>query len=91
MTAPDPARCPLCGELNACQVAAGCSTCWCFDTPVPASVLARVPVAAQGVACVCKRCATEAAADAATAPTAPSAPPVSEAGRRSAALRWIKR
>jgi hypothetical protein len=59
MTAPiDPARCPLCGEANQCQLAAGRPTCWCFETPVPAAVLARVPLAAQGIACVCKRCAT---------------------------------
>ncbi len=59
MTEPfDATRCPLCGEANACQIAAGRTKCWCFETPVPADVLARVPLAAQGVACVCKRCAS---------------------------------
>jgi hypothetical protein len=58
MTAPvDPLRCPLCGDVNACQVAAGRSKCWCFEMTVPVDVLARVPLDAQGVACVCRRCA----------------------------------
>lgn len=56
-TAIDPARCPLCGEANDCQIAAGRTKCWCFETKVPVGVLARVPIEAQGVACVCKRCA----------------------------------
>ena len=57
MTAPvDPERCPLCGEANDCQVAAGRTRCWCFETRVPPELLARVPPEAQGVACVCRRC-----------------------------------
>ncbi|HEY5950472.1 MAG TPA: cysteine-rich CWC family protein [Kofleriaceae bacterium] len=52
----DPIRCPLCGDANECQLAAGRSTCWCFYTPAPAHVLARVPAEAQGIACVCRRC-----------------------------------
>jgi hypothetical protein len=63
MTPIDPARCPLCGEANACEIAAGRTTCWCFEAPVPAGVLARVPPAAQGVACVCRRCAKSDAAE----------------------------
>ena len=82
MTAIDPSRCPLCGESNACQVAAGCATCWCFDTPVPAAVLARIPAEAQGVACVCKRCATAEASDETEK---------LESGRRTAALRLLER
>jgi hypothetical protein len=60
MTVPavDPTRCPLCGDDNACGVARGAGTCWCFSTPVPEAVLARVPPALQGVACVCERCAS---------------------------------
>ena len=58
MTAPvDPERCPLCGRPNHCQVAAGRARCWCFELAVPADVLARIPLEAQGVACVCRRCA----------------------------------
>lgn len=57
MTEHDPERCPLCGELNHCQLIAGHSTCWCFETTLPAHVLARLPVEAHGVACICQRCA----------------------------------
>jgi hypothetical protein len=53
----DPARCPLCDGDNACGVVAGRADCWCFTEPVPAEVIARVPPAAQGVACVCRACA----------------------------------
>jgi hypothetical protein len=72
----DPARCPLCGEANQCQLAAGRTTCWCFEHKVPAPVLARVPLAAQGLACVCRRCA-DGKADA--------------QARRDRAIRWTKR
>ncbi|WP_437616706.1 cysteine-rich CWC family protein [Sorangium sp. So ce834] len=54
----DPARCPLCGEANACGMAEGATTCWCFETAIPADVLQRVPQEARGVACVCRACAT---------------------------------
>ena len=72
----DPARCPLCGEANDCQVAAGRTKCWCFDTRVPANVLARVPLEAQGLACVCQKCA---------------AGTEDERTRRQRALRWTRR
>ena len=52
-------RCPLCGEPNACAVAQGRAACWCFETEIPAEVLARIPERAQGVACICVRCATQ--------------------------------
>jgi hypothetical protein len=55
----DPRRCPLCGQDNACGMAAGCATCWCFETKIPRAVLDRVPAPAQGVACVCRTCASE--------------------------------
>jgi hypothetical protein len=54
----DPTLCPLCGESNACGAAAGEATCWCFDAVVPTEVLERLPDAARGKACVCRRCAT---------------------------------
>jgi hypothetical protein len=76
MTPADPTRCPLCGEPNACQPAAGRSKCWCFDTPVPPDVLARVPGDAQDASCACRRCAGD---------------PDDRDGRRRRALRWVKR
>lgn len=71
----DPTRCPICGQPNDCQVAAGRPTCWCFERPVPLAVLARVPFAAQGLACVCQTCATTS----------------DEALRRRQAMRWTRR
>lgn len=68
MTEPDPSRCPLCHGPNACAMAAGataCATCWCAKVSIPATVLARVPVAAAGKACVCQAC-VERARDAVT-------------------------
>jgi hypothetical protein len=53
----DPARCPLCGEPNACARAAGLpGECWCAALRFPAALLARVPEPAAGRACVCRRC-----------------------------------
>jgi len=72
----DPTRCPLCEGANGCQVAAGHTKCWCFETPVPPAVLARVPVEAQGVACVCRACALDVD---------------DRRRRRASALRWTKR
>lgn len=89
---PDPARCPLCAGENRCQIAAGHSTCWCFDTPVPAEVLVRVPEAARGVACVCAGCAKGPPEETPPADEAPHADDATPAGaRRARALRWIKR
>ena len=56
---PDPARCPLCGDANVCGREAGSATCWCFDLEIAPETLAHVPAEAQGVACLCRRCATE--------------------------------
>ena len=72
----DPTRCPLCSGVNGCELAAGRATCWCFETPVAADLVARVPAEAQGVACVCKACAS---------------PRSAEHERRQRALRWTKR
>lgn len=72
----DPARCPLCDEPNNCQVVAGHQACWCFEFPVPAHVLARIPVEAQSIACVCERC-TGRTTDAQQ--------------RRDHAMRWTRR
>ena len=54
----DPVRCPLCGDDNACGMAAGASACWCFTATIPPEVLARVPEPAQRRACICEACAT---------------------------------
>ena len=71
----DPDRCPLCGGSNRCgaQAAraqgrdlAAVQDCWCMRTPVAPEALARVPVDARGLACLCPRCA------ALTSPTIPS-------------------
>ena len=58
MSAVDEKRCPLCGEGNACGMAAGKGTCWCKALKIPAEVLERVPAEARDTACVCERCAT---------------------------------
>lgn len=53
----DARRCPLCDRINRCgEVAGGGGRCWCFDLKVPAELLARVPTAARGKACVCRDC-----------------------------------
>ena len=70
----DPARCPLCGGDNACAMASGDADrpCWCTRLSFDAGLLARVPAEVKGVACICRRCAEEAASpaavDAATGP-----------------------
>ncbi|MBL8340240.1 MAG: cysteine-rich CWC family protein [Rubrivivax sp.] len=55
-------RCPLCGEPNGCVPAAtgtfGGGPCWCREVVFSGEVLARVPEAARGRACLCRRCAT---------------------------------
>jgi hypothetical protein len=60
----DPRLCPLCGEPNACALADGRASepCWCAGVTIPPALLARLPTAARGVACVCRRCVGEAAA-----------------------------
>jgi hypothetical protein len=57
-TAIDPSRCPLCGDENDCGMAKGNRACWCHTMTIPQEVLARVPLEAQGIACVCRACAT---------------------------------
>jgi hypothetical protein len=60
--APDPARCPRCGRPNACAMAAGddAAPCWCTQVKVPAALLAGLPAAAVGTACLCAACIAEA-------------------------------
>ncbi len=60
-TTPLPATaCPLCGGPNGCAPAVSGtfdSPCWCTMVRIPAEVLARIPVAQRGLACVCRTCA----------------------------------
>jgi hypothetical protein len=50
-------KCPLCGAENACGMANGGETCWCFDVQIAPATLERIPPGARGVACICKACA----------------------------------
>lgn len=61
--ASDPARCPLCGEPNACALASGGAPgapCWCVGQTFPEDLLARVPQEARRRACICRRCVASA-------------------------------
>jgi hypothetical protein len=58
-----PDRCPLCGEPNACAMAADGGACWCFTTPIAEGVIERIPPDQRGRACVCARCASGADVD----------------------------
>ncbi|HEV8314241.1 MAG TPA: cysteine-rich CWC family protein [Burkholderiaceae bacterium] len=53
-------RCPLCGEPNDCAPAA-CGTfdvaCWCASVRIEPEMLALVPSAQRGIACLCRQCA----------------------------------
>lgn len=49
-------HCPLCGGPNACGIAAGDATCWCFTTKVPRELLERVPEDQKGIVCICRTC-----------------------------------
>lgn len=63
----NPANCPLCGEPNRCAMALEKETglaqppCWCTTVAFDKAVLAKIPAAAQGMACICAACATKAA------------------------------
>jgi hypothetical protein len=56
------ACCPLCARPNDCAMAnsRAATTCWCIHTPIPPSVLARVPATKINSTCVCRGCATAA-------------------------------
>lgn len=57
-------QCPLCGGPNACAPAR-CGrydvACWCTSARFPPELLARVPEAQRGLACICAGCAAQAA------------------------------
>ena len=56
--------CPLCGGPNDC-LPARCGSfevaCWCRAASFGAGLLARVPAAQRGLACLCAACASAAA------------------------------
>jgi hypothetical protein len=54
---PATSRCPLCGEENACALAAGGSRpCWCAAETFPDALLERVPAGEGQGSCICRRC-----------------------------------
>ncbi len=61
---PSPAViCPLCGGANDCAAASSGSVdtpCWCRASGFSAQLIARVPEAQRGLACICQRCAAAA-------------------------------
>ncbi|UPQ83895.1 cysteine-rich CWC family protein [Pseudomonas knackmussii] len=57
---PDPSKCPLCGQPNACghcDSTTAAQPCWCFSVAIAPDVQRRIPDEAQGKACICARCA----------------------------------
>lgn len=56
--------CPLCGGPNDCATAQSgdfATPCWCRDATFPPGLLARVPPADAGRACICPACVAAAA------------------------------
>lgn len=47
--------CPLCQQLNRCNVKAS-TGCWCMKTKMPAALLAQVPTAIKNKRCICNSC-----------------------------------
>lgn len=60
MSSIDPTLCPLCGKDNLCAVTLGQdpSNCWCHqpDMVIDKILLAKIPHAARGKACICQKC-----------------------------------
>lgn len=54
----DSSHCPLCGQANQCAIAAGqpAESCWCMQADLSRQVLARIPEAQRGKACICPAC-----------------------------------
>ena len=58
------ATCPMCGQPNGCAMAGGrgaaqdCESCWCREVRIDEAVLAQLPDADRGRACLCRSCAT---------------------------------
>jgi hypothetical protein len=62
MIDPDATLCPLCGEPNACALAAGQRHCWCFEVEVSEAARVRAAKLVGERVCVCRRCGTAPAA-----------------------------
>jgi hypothetical protein len=64
MTAIDATHCPICGELNRCAMEIEKTTgvkqeaCWCVNMSFSEALMAQVPKALQGQACICAKCAS---------------------------------
>ncbi len=60
----NPEKCPLCGQPNRCAMELEKETglaqppCWCTTIAFDKTVLAQIPAASRGVACICAACAT---------------------------------
>jgi len=65
--APDPTRCPLCGQPNRCANEFARATgvaqppCWCTTVDFSGELLAQVPAEAARLACICQACAARGA------------------------------
>ena len=63
METPDATRCPLCGKANRCAMEVERETgekqppCWCMQVDFSAALIASVPQASRGTACICEACA----------------------------------
>lgn len=68
LPAPDPSRCPPCGQDNRCAMEIERATgqpqgpCWCVDARFPPDLLAQLPPEAEGQACICAACVARFAA-----------------------------
>ncbi len=55
----DASRCPLCGQLNDCQL---CTVdvykgpCWCSKVKIPGELIAQVPADLRNKSCICRDC-----------------------------------
>ena len=47
--------CPFCKGSNKCQ-ASGNKTCWCFNTSIPAELIALIPKKNINKSCICNAC-----------------------------------
>ncbi len=58
----DATRCPLCGQDNRCAMERERDTgmtqgpCWCVTESFDPDLLARLPTATRGKACICSAC-----------------------------------
>lgn len=53
-------QCPACGQSNGCALAdpqTADQACWCFSLTIDPEVIAALPAAQRGIACLCQRCA----------------------------------